>query len=378
MEEELRAGTVLAGLTIRRKLGSGGFGITYLAEDNDTRVPYALKEYFPTGLAMRGPNRDVAAQPAAARTFERGLKSFFTEAGTLRSLPGVPGLVGVRGVFTRNGTAYCVMEFVDGESLDRILDRCEREGRVIPESWLADFVVAIAEALGTLHAARLIHRDIKPANVMIRRSSGQPVLIDFGAARRADLPPDDFSTLTGQYAPIEQMRLDWDAQAAQLREGPWTDIFALSVMLYRMAAGERPPDAQTRLRALRSGGDCYVPLARKLRSVGRDGLYSSRLTDLIDHGAGLFPAQRPADAKSFARPLREERSVRSWPARPASDDTPTRVWGQPLAAPVPTAKGRRRRWRWVLPTVLVCLALAAADVLSGGVVRGALSEWVPR
>ena len=375
MEEELRAGTVLAGLTIRRKLGSGSFGITYLAEDNDSRVRYALKEYFPTGYAMRGPNRDVSAQPARAQTFERGLKSFFTEAETLRSLPVVAGLVRVRGVFTRNGTAYCVMEFVDGESLDRTLERCEREGKVIPEFWLVDFTLAIVDALATLHEARLIHRDIKPANVMIRRGAG-PVLIDFGAARRADLPPDDFSTLTGQYAPIEQMRLGWDAQAAQLREGPWTDIFALSVMLYRIAAGERPPDAETRLRALRHArADCYVPLARKLRTVGRAGHYSSWLTDLIDHGAGLFPAQRPPDAQSFARPLRE-RAVHSWSGRDASDDAPTRIHS--LAAPVPPPKPRRRRWRWMLPTVLVCLVVVAADILSGGGVSGALSEWVPR
>lgn len=378
MEEELRAGTVLAGMTIRRKLGNGSFGITYLAEDNDSRVPYALKEYFPAGHALRGPNRTVAAQPAQTRTFERGLKSFFTEAGTLRSLPAVPGLVGVRGVFTRNGTAYCVMEFVDGESLDRILERCERENRVIPESWIVEFVLAIVDALETLHRARLLHRDIKPANVMIRRIGGGPVLIDFGAARRDDLPFDDFLMLTGQYAPIEQMRLAWDAQAAQLREGPWTDIFALSVMLYRMTAGERPPDAETRLRALRhAGADCYVPLARKLRTVGRAGLYSSVLTDLIDHGAALFPAQRPPDVQSFARPLRGS-AVPPPSTRPARDDAPTRVWTQPLAAPVPSLRPQRRLWRWILLIVFVGLAGIATDVLSGGAVSRALSEWFPR
>jgi serine/threonine protein kinase len=280
-------------------LGSGGFGVTYVAHDTKRGRKYALKEYFPYDFAARGSDGTVSSRPDCEMQFDLGLKSFITEAMTLRDLPDQEGLVKVRAAFEKFGTAYCLMEYIEGDPVDRMVPRMLRRYGHIPEEIIRQFTVSIASALAALHDNKLIHRDVKPGNVMIRRD-GQPILIDFGAARSLKTRKASVSMFTRRYAAIEQFPLEMTNAQTAMREGPWSDLFALSVMLYEMATGTLPPDALTRLQAMQADSrDPYVPAREVLAESGGGPGYSAALLTLIDTGCSLLPQDRPGDAAAY-------------------------------------------------------------------------------
>jgi len=240
MSFTLPIGFRMGGMTLGACLGQGGFGITYLAQLDDTDMTLAVKEYFPSDFATRDANLNVVPDHQNRDLFDMGMQAFLSEANILRTLPRQPGLVRVRGAFERLGTAYCVMEYIEGDPMDRMLPRVIRARGHVPEPLIEQFVSSISAALGVVHAKGLIHRDVKPANVMIRRD-GQPVLIDFGAARPYGRRQNDPAMYTRKYAPLELFPLEQLPKRMLLREGPWSDIFSLSVMLYEMLT--RPADA---------------------------------------------------------------------------------------------------------------------------------------
>lgn len=296
----LAPGTVIAGVTVGERLGRGSFGITYRVRDNRTGRLYALKEYFPVAYARRTERGAVAPTASWGTAFGAGLQAFLQEARTLKDLPRQPGLVRVRGAFERSGTAYCLMEFVEGEPLDRLLAGYVQNGRTVPEPTIRTFLETILPALRAVHAHGLIHRDIKPANVMIRRSDHLPVLIDFGAARRVSAACPGTAFLTREYAAVEQFPPDtWGSDALALREGPWSDLFSLSVLLYRLVTHQLPANAEIRLREARCSADPYVPASR----AAREG-YSPCLLDLVDRGCALLPEDRTPSATAYLRLLR--------------------------------------------------------------------------
>jgi len=233
MSFTLPIGFRMGGMTLGACLGQGGFGITYLAQLDDTDMTLAVKEYFPSDFATRDANLNVVPDHQNRDLFDMGMQAFLSEANILRTLPRQPGLVRVRGAFERLGTAYCVMEYIEGDPMDRMLPRVIRARGHVPEPLIEQFVSSISAALGVVHAKGLIHRDVKPANVMIRRD-GQPVLIDFGAARPYGRRQNDPAMYTRKYAPLELFPLEQLPKRMLLREGPWSDIFSLSVMLYEM------------------------------------------------------------------------------------------------------------------------------------------------
>ena len=221
------------------------------------------------------------------------------EANILKALPRREGLVRVRGAFQKFGTAYCVMEFIEGDSLDRMADRIiERHGRM-PSNLIVDLAVATCWALDALHRENLIHRDVKPGNIMVRRS-GEPVLIDFGAARNLTRKGQKDIILTRRYAALEQFPEEMSGFNRSFDEGPWSDIYSLSVVLHELIRKSELPDAATRAQAvLASNADPYPPL------VGSEfeGHYPNYLLETIDHGCALMPRARIRNAQSFAKRL---------------------------------------------------------------------------
>ncbi len=304
MSDHLVPGVSFAGHVIGNVLGQGGFGITYHATEIASGNHVAIKEFFPSEFAQRLPNKSVVARRGHERIFRMGLDAFLEEANILRNLPRQTGLVQVRSAFEKHGTAYCVMEFIQGDPLEQMVPRVVRSNGHVPEQLVRDLGIAVTSALSAVHRAGLVHRDIKPANIMIR-TDHQPILIDFGAARSLHQTTSATSMFTRKYASVEQFPPDTTRLRPTQREGPWSDIFSLSVVLYEMVTRTLPPTAEDRLKSVRaSGRDPYQPAAELLSRGNRLIPYSKDLIDLIDLGCALMPQNRPASAAGFQALLR--------------------------------------------------------------------------
>ena len=298
----LPAGMRLGEYEIESVLGSGGFGITYRAYDThlNLNTVVAIKEYLPRDFAMRTTTRTVVPTSQADRAdYEWGLKKFLEEAYTLARFKH-PHINEVKRYFEAHGTAYLVLEYIEGEPLSVLLRQHQtlRQGQV--KRLLADVLSGLAE----VHAANYVHRDLKPGNLMVRRD-GSTVVVDFGAARQAvgQRSKSITSILTPGYAPIEQ----YGTKAEDV--GPWNDIYAMGMVAYRCISGLGDgdlPDAVTRSRAARKGSGDLEPAA----SIGR-GRYDARLLDAIDWAIQVEEEDRPQsiDAWRIALPPLDDREL---------------------------------------------------------------------
>jgi len=237
--EALPAGTRVAEFEIRSLLGSGGFGIVYLAWDHALEREVALKEYMPGTLAGRGDGLQVSVRSkSAADTYALGLRSFINEARLLARFDH-PSLVKVYRFWEDNGTAYMVMPHYSGRTL-----RQARQGMVVPpgEAVCRRVLDALLSALESLHREGVYHRDIAPDNILLG-DDGVPVLLDFGAARRvlSDRTQALTSIMKPHYAPLEQY-----ADASAMRQGPWTDLYALGGTMAYLLTGQEPVAAASR------------------------------------------------------------------------------------------------------------------------------------
>src|SRR4029077_1605541 len=178
-ETALPSGYALHEYRIEQTLGVGGFGLTYLATDSNLNLKVAIKEYLPGDLAQRGEDQSVRPKSeSTSESFKWGLSRFLDESRTLASFRH-PNIVRVMRFFEANGTAYMVMEFVEGAPLpDWISTR-----RPLAEAQVAALVAPLLDGLEVVHKSGFTHRDIKPPNIYIRDDSS-PVLLDFGAARQ--------------------------------------------------------------------------------------------------------------------------------------------------------------------------------------------------
>jgi serine/threonine protein kinase len=232
-------GTRVGEFEIRAHLGSGGFGIVYLAWDHALEREVALKEYLPGTLAGRGDGQAVALRSQAqAETFALGLRSFVNEARLLARFDH-PSLVKVYRFWEANGTAYMVMPYYKGRTLRQM-----RAGMVVPpgEAACRSVLDALLSALEILHKEGVFHRDIAPDNILIG-DDGVPVLLDFGAARRVigEGPQALTSIIKPHFAPLEQY-----ADQGAMRQGPWTDLYALGGTIYFLLTGKEPVPAASR------------------------------------------------------------------------------------------------------------------------------------
>ena len=234
-------GTLLAGkYRIGRGLGHGGFGTTYIARDEVLGIKLAIKEYLPQDCASRQPGTSMVIpfSGEGETRFADGLESFLQEARTLARFDGTPNIVGVRDFFKENGTAYLVMNYLEGITLKQYLVRSG--GQPVPFEKVMGILLPVMDALHTVHAAGLLHRDISPDNIFLT-TSGQVTLIDFGAARQSMNVQRSLSViLKPGYAPEEQYR-------SRGHQGPWTDVYALGATMYRTLTGKIPPESLDRL-----------------------------------------------------------------------------------------------------------------------------------
>lgn len=233
----LQVGTILHGTyKIESYLASGGFGNTYLAKNIEFDETYAIKEFFVKGVCQRDGNSTTISVSNAENTnsFEQQREKFKKEARRLRSLSN-PHIVKVYDLFEENGTAYYVMDYVDGESLS---SRLKRTNAPLAESDVRNYLNQILDGLEAIHNEGMFHLDIKPANIMVD-SHNVVKLIDFGASKQqSTVGGATMSTgisYTNGYAPSEQMAQSYD------KFGPWTDFYALGATVYKLLTNQDPP-----------------------------------------------------------------------------------------------------------------------------------------
>lgn len=223
--------------TITKVLGEGGFGNTYIAYDNEVGSYVAVKEFYMQGVTERDETTSTVSVSNVSNyeCFREQREKFKKEADRLRELEN-NNIVRVHDFFEENGTAYYVMDYIDGESLSA---RMKRTGQPFSEEEVWQILSQLLNALRTVHDAGLWHLDIKPANIMIDRN-GVVKLIDFGASKQLNAKNGGATTstsvsYTNGYAPREQMEQNYE------KFGPWTDIYALGATLYCLLSKRRPP-----------------------------------------------------------------------------------------------------------------------------------------
>jgi serine/threonine protein kinase len=363
----LPSGYQLAEYTIEAVLGHGGFGITYLARDTTLGAHVAIKEFLPGEIAQRDNSIRVLPNPdrQAVRDYQAGLKNFVKEARALAHFKH-PNIVRVLRFLEANGTAYTVMEYEEGQSL---ADYIKRNGPRLDEQMVLRVFIPILNGLHAVHEVKMMHLDIKPENIYLRKD-GNPMLIDFGSARRAMTETKHVQriALTHGYAPIEQ----YPDKGAP---GAWTDVYAIGASMYRCISGKRPEDAVTRYQAvLKYQADPLTPATK----VGAKH-YQPNLLDCIDWALQIHAKDRPQSARELQDGLMGKR-------RQTVSPTMTRL--NPLTPPksvappaVASRSARRARLRNSIRTIistgrlLVTMALIAAALIATSFYWSEIEAW---
>jgi serine/threonine protein kinase len=278
----LPLGTRIGEFEVRALVGVGGFGIVYLAHDLSLGRDVALKEYMPSSLAARSNGVTVSVKSQRhAETFAAGLRSFINEARLLAQFDS-PSLVKVYRFWEANGTAYMVMPFYEGLTLKQALQEMKSPPT---EEWLKKLLLPLTDALQLLHQQSCFHRDIAPDNILLLKD-GRPVLLDFGAARKVIGDMDKALTviLKPGYAPIEQY-----ADEPNMKQGAWTDIYAIAAVVHYAIMGKPPTPSVGRLM-----NDTTVPLIQA--AAGR---YSEAFLRGLDQALAVRPENRPQDLGAF-------------------------------------------------------------------------------
>jgi len=311
----LPQGTILREWRLEEVLGTGGFGIVYRAKGVYFGEDVAIKEYFPSAISDRRDGTTVAPNDSdSEEIYELGRRKFLEEAKVLWNLSRPhrhPNIVSVRSLFEIHGTAYMVMDFESGTSMSQML----HQGHKFDEKSLREIILPIAEGLDRAHRDGVLHRDIKPANILIN-GSGKPVLIDFGSARfeSGQATNTKVTFYTPPYAAIEQY-------VKTFPQGPWTDIYALGVVLYQCITGEKPPEVLERLH----GG-----LGQTLSAREWPG-YGSGFVRAVDVAMAIRPQERPQSISEWLKLFDSNTD--------SGSDEATRigmtVWADMSAVPVP-------------------------------------------
>ncbi len=245
--QQLQPGALLQGgkYRIERMLGQGGFGITYLATQELLDRSVAVKEFFMRDFCSRGQDTaSVTLGTASNREFmERYRAKFLKEAKVIARL-NHPNIIRIYDIFEENGTAYYVMEYIEGESLS---DMVKHRG-ALPEQEAVAYIRSVTEALKYVHARSTNHLDVKPGNIMVQRTDNRVFLLDFGLSKQYDTDGNQTSStplgISHGYAPIEQYSPEGVKEFS-----PQTDIYALGATLYYLVTGNTPPPASELLTA---------------------------------------------------------------------------------------------------------------------------------
>ena len=254
---------------IIEKIGSGGFAITYKAEDTFNNIPVAIKEFFPADSSLE---------------WEHEKARFVKEAKILREFDYLEGIVSVRDVFENEDTAYLVMDYIEGISLKEYV----REYGTFSWDELLSMLSPVMKSLAKIHRRNVIHYDISPDNLMIGMDN-RVWLIDFGASNKCASKVDRTVILKQGYAPLEQYYSD--GSTFDGKTGPWTDIYALSATMYTALTGEKPGSAVERMQ----GNDVRWEIF--------DSLTEDWQKDALKKGMSLNKSERYASMEEFIEAL---------------------------------------------------------------------------
>ena len=342
----LKPGTILDGkYLVGEMLGQGGFGITYIGFDLLLEQKVAIKEYYPmsTGMVSRENSTTVVWSSAVMQKsgMEKGFDSFLKEARKMAKLGGIPGVVGVKSVFIQNETAYIVMDFIEGETLLKKLQR----GGPMDYGTCISLMTPIMQALAEVHKHGIIHRDISPDNIMVQ-NDGRLILLDLGAAKDLDIQGKDGNMQSSQmvakqgFSPVEQYGRDG-------KIGSWTDVYAMAATIYYCCTGVLPPSATDR--TINDTLTCRPRLTKEefdVLAFCMNVLPQNRpqnmdaLLQIVTHPAGKTPPVRDVPKTEPVRP--ETRNLQ--PLKPAP--------GRPLP-------------KWLIPGIAAAVAVIALIISIG-------------
>lgn len=302
---------MVADLQISEVLGFGSYAITYLVTDPVIGTRFALKEYLPADLVCRNDDGSIEVKNAdAALKFADGLALFLYEARLAGGFDH-PNVVKVLRYFQENGTAYFLMPYYQGQTLQQ---RLETSGPLTADD-VRSLLLPAMDALEYIHAQGVIHQDIKPANIYITQN-GQPVLLDFGAAASAgdahdsDNARHSLNVIARRFGSAGYAAAEQSDPEASL--GPWTDIYALAATLYRAVTGVIPADANSRMAALKAGDkDPLIPFKDMV-----PGSQFGGIRDAIELGMNVQAEDRPQDVAHWKKSFRSLDWLRSVSATP--------------------------------------------------------------
>jgi len=282
---------------IERFLNAGGFGITYLARDSLDRL-VVLKECYPTTMCCRSEAHVRARSRAQQMEFDTVVRLFGQEARRLSKLRH-PNIVGVHQVFEDNGTAYMALDFVEGRDLLDVID--EEPHRLAPQE-VQRMLRCLLDAVEHVHEAGMLHRDISPDNILLRRD-GEPVLIDFGAAR--DVARRSSRTLSSAHV-VKDGYSPQEFYLSGSEHNRASDLYSLGASFYHVLTGEAPPHSHARLAALASNKrDPYN------RLIGRIPGYPPGFLQAIDRALEVFPEDRVQSAGAWVESIDQARRQRA-------------------------------------------------------------------
>ena len=344
----LKPGTILDGkYLVGEMLGQGGFGITYIGFDLLLEQKVAIKEYFPmsTGMVSRESSTTVVWSSSVMQKsgMEEGFDSFLKEARKMAKLGGIPGVVGVKSVFIQNETAYIVMDFIEGETL---LKKLQKNGPMDYGTCIS-LMTPIMQALAEVHKHGIIHRDISPDNIMVQ-SDGKLILLDLGAAKDLDIQGKDGNVQSSQmvakhgFSPVEQY-----GQAGKI--GPWTDVYAMAATIYYCCTGVLPPSATDRM--IEDTLTCRPRLTKEQFNV-------------LAFCMSVLPQKRPQNMGALfqivTHPVRNTQPVNNVPKT-----EPVRPEVQNYTPPKPAPAAKRPLPKWLIPGIAAAVAVIALIISIG-------------
>lgn len=356
LPHHLPPGTMLLGrYLIGRVLGEGGFGITYIGLDLRLELRVAIKEYFPTDRVTRMSQVSLCVTQlmgAEDDGFQRGKERFLYEARTLARMEKQPEIVTVRDYFEENGTAYIVMEYVEGTTFKSWVK--QNGGRIPPEE-LFSTIEPLFGALDAVHRSGLIHRDISPDNLMLE--NGMVRLLDFGCARESAGGTKTMTVaLKHGFAPVEQYQYKG--------QGPWTDVYSLAATIYYCLTGETPPQALDRMcdDELIPPQKLGIPLSEQQERALLRGLGirpRRRFQSVEEFRAALYAQESPPESEPEEPAERQEAPAKD---EAALEESRERV-PEPPASREEKQPGTRHLPRWAIPAAAGVVAVGLLGTL---------------
>ena len=331
---------------IHSTLGIGGFGMVYKGWHTELGIYVAIKEFYPSELSLR---HNGVIQPRKSEfkaAFDEGLDRFLQEARQLEKFRDCPNIVTCREFFRARGTAYMVMEYVAGMPLSQFLTKHEEHGKPLTEKQLLHIILPLLSALQTIHQSKVYHRDIKPSNIMMRRDDLSPILIDFGAAKHEiSKHTKSFAPFTDGYAAMEQI--------VQENIGPWTDIYGVGAVMWRMVAGGNPPftppnPTSSQQRAFKLMHDDKDPLP-SARVIGKNR-FSEHVLHTIDDCLTVNAKERVQNCNELHQRLTKKTT--QYPSKKENHHPQSRRdHSRKQVAPI------GRKWAWIIGTGLIATLL---------------------